>query len=269
MKKKILLLLICGIAFVLSLFAQQDNETVMRALEREVKISGNYIYGETTANTKEEAVKFAKIALLSRINEEIQHHIEWQFAKTIQAKDVEYYIETINLMRGYKFRVIAYIKKENLTAIFHDDKTPDVELYDKNDIPQELEISLPLVVEKAPEPQQTVEEVILQPQENVMSNNTITLDQNLLEQIVTASSLNEILTILASNKRKGKAVYGTMDKLMQPEKAYLIVYKKTGEIIAILDKELNNVRQDFISGKMYGKEILDNNQIIWFQTFNK
>ena len=100
-------------------------------------------------------------------------------------------------------------------------------------------------------------------QQQLRSDKTVSL----LNQIVSAPSLYEIHNILVENKKTGKVAYGTMDKLTEPEKAYFIVYKKTGEIIAILDKGSIDKRKDLLTGEMKGKEILEQNQVIWFQLY--
>jgi hypothetical protein len=225
---------------------QPDEETAKRALEREVKTTGNYLYGEALANTKDEAVRDAKTALVSEINKEILYNHDWQFANTIQAKDVEYYTDIIDLMRGNKVRVIAYVKKENLTAFFGD-YNPNINLVDKDDVITEI----PLPPETQP----------------YIPNIPVVGNGDLLSQIVNAASPREIKALLDANKKNGKAVYGTMDKLLQPEAAYLLVFKRTGEIVAILDKGSNSLRKDLISGESFGRDIFNNNQIIWFQLF--
>jgi hypothetical protein len=216
--------------------AQQPDETAKRAMEREIKASGDYLYGEAVGNTKDEAVKMAKTALISEINKEALNHPEWQFAKSIQAKDVEYKADMIDLMRGNKFRVIAYIKKDGIQLQ-----------------PETGETN----VSEAGQTQTQPATVAAQ------AGNT----GGLLGQILNAPSVREIQKILVENKKKGKAAYGTMDKLTAPDKAYLIVYKKTGEIVAILDRGSEASRKDLLSGETKEKELLDQNQVIWFQLF--
>ncbi|MDR3338985.1 MAG: hypothetical protein LBT25_02620 [Candidatus Symbiothrix sp.] len=234
--------------FAGALSAQQMDEAAKRELEREVKASGDYLYGEAVDNTKDEAVKSAKSALLSEIKKETLNHPEWQFAKSIQAKDVEYSADMIELMRGNKFRVIAYIKKDNIQIVF-DNKTPDVKIEDEK-AKQDTTTTLT-------QPQTTQAEIPQPPP----------VKSDLLGQILKASSIREIQTILQENKRNGKAVSGTMDKLTAPEKAYLIIYKWTGEIVAILDKGSGANRKDLLSGEVKGNAILEQNQVIWFQLF--
>jgi len=264
-----------------ALFAQQPDEAANRALEREVKTSGSYLYGEAVGNTKDEAVRMAKTDLVSEINKESLNHPEWQFAKSIQAKDVEYNTDIIELMRGSKFRVIAYIKKDSIAVVF-DNKAPEIKLEDKKVRQEKEQIGYsatktqPKAVQTTPAPAFVEGEVqskkvvmasdsdkILY--EPVIDNHTNTGD--LLKQILEATSISEIQKILDKNKRTGKVVSGTIDKLIVPEKAYLIVYRKTGEIVAILDKGSNVARKDLLSGEMKGKEILEQNQVMWFQLF--
>jgi len=270
-----------AISSIWNISARQSDEAAKRALEREVKTSGNFVYGESIANTKEEAVEFAKNALVFEINREISNNPNWQFAKTIQAKDVEYVIEMIDLMRVNKFRVIAYVKKENLMAVFQDNRSPDIELSDKTaqTIPSPPSL-LPLPI---PTTIQTVEAAALatMPEKPLLSvpeptpgppmggNRTTAVSKDdILGQIVNAPSLGEIQTILVDNKNRGKAAYGTMDKLIHPDAAYFIVYKRTGEIVAILDKGSSRSKTDLISGATFGNEIFNNNQVLWFQLFN-
>ena len=263
--------MLCICLTVGNLSAQQPDESAKRALEREIKVSGNYLYGEAVGNTKDEAVNMAKNALVSEINKEALNHPEWQFAKSIQANDVEYETDMIDLMRGNKFRVVAYIKKDNLTAVFQDNKTPEVKLADKKEIKQEKQQPIATLATSAPvnsvEETATVVPKTSKSQPSVKATETANNYGDLLEQIVSAGSLREIQTILVANKKKGKASYGTMDKLTAPEKAYLVVYKKTGEIIAILDKGSSVNRKDLLSNKVLEKEIVEQNQVIWFQLY--
>lgn len=265
MKKIFFTLLAFG--SVWSLYAQSSDEITKRALEREVKTSGYYLWGEANASTKDEAVHAAKIALVSEINREIANNRDWQFAETIKANDVEYHVEMIDLMRGNQCRVIAYVSKANLTAVFQHNKTPEVELSDKINRQQPEQWASPITTAIV----QPVEEAVfatIPPRPYLLMEEQRPSGGNILEQILYASSLYEIQTILVSNKNLGKAAYGTIDKLIQPESAYLIVYKRTGEIVAILDKGSSNTREDLLSGITYGQEIFNNNQVLWFQLFN-
>ena len=283
MKKLALILITWGCVWALP--AQQPDETAKRVLEREVKTSGAFLYGEAVANSKDEAVKAAKSALITEINKEILNNYDWQFANTIHAKDVEYYSDMIDLMRGNKFRVIAYVKQENLTAIFNNYEPPEVELTDKNinsleqeNLQQKVIDTSPTVVaiENVKPFDVTVTAVVPEKPQFEIVDETLhqqtafrgaTSSNDILGQIISSSSPRQIQMILDSNKKNGKAAYGTMDKLKQQEAAYLLVLNQTGAIVAILDKGSVNLRKDLISGETYGREIFNNNNVIWFQLF--
>jgi|GEM_PF-3414076 len=281
MKKLAFILITWGCVW--SLPAQQPDETAKRALEREVKTSGAYLYGEAVANSKDEAVKAAKTALITEINKEILNNYDWKFANIIQAKDVEYYADMIDLMRGSKFRMIAYVKLENLTAIFDNYEPPKVELTDKYVHPMESEkvqqenTSHTVGKIESVQPFEVASSAITpeKPQFSIVDETSnqqsvaggVSGGDDILRQIIGASSPRQIQTILDSNKKNGKAAYGTMDKLIQPEVAYLIVFTQTGAIAAILDKGNANLRKDLISGETYGREIFNDNHVIWFQLF--
>jgi hypothetical protein len=266
MKKNLIILFLTTFTFGI-MSAQHPDETAKRTIEREVKTSGNYLYGEATDNTKDKAIKAAKSALLSEINSVASNHSEWQFAKNIQASGVEYDTDMIDLMRGSKYRVIAYIKKDNIMAIF-DKNTPKVKISDK---PATQGKTLPTNVQ----PQKLTETNVTSASEKVqLKTDTAVLPvkpkvqvDGLLGEILNASSFNEALKILNANKRTGKAVHGNMNKLTIPEKAYLLVYKPTGEIVAILDKGSRDNRKDLLTGQVKGQEIQTQNQVIWFQLF--
>ena len=257
--KKLVILILPGI-FTGILFAQQPDEAAKRTLEREIKGEAydyqysDYLYGEAVGNVKDEAINDAKYALVSEIKKEALKHPEWQFAKSLQAKDISFNFDMIELKRGNKIRIIAYIKKDNIAVVF-DNKTNANNFVEK--IPTEIV-------------QVNVEETNVSSQINTQPVTIVDNRQNtsgLLEKILNVSSINEVIKILSENKKVGKVAYGTMDKLISPEKAYLIVYKQTGEIVAILDKGRVDDRNDLLSGKTKGNEVLIQNQVIWFQIF--
>ncbi|MDR2474910.1 MAG: hypothetical protein LBD45_03545 [Bacteroidales bacterium] len=284
--KKLLIIFLTVLAAG-TLPAQQPDEASKRALEHEVKgklhnyLYSDYLYGEAVADTKSEAVKMAKSDLLSQINKEALKHPEWQFAKTIKADSVEYDTDMIDLMRGRKFRVIAYIKKDNITTVF-DNNTPKIKISDKPETPktgsqttvqpvkQQTEQPAPPMPPVEPSQSATpVDREQLQSAPVVAPPSSGSLKHKadgLLGEILNAASCNEILKILDANKGR-KAAYGKMEKLTSPEKAYLVVYKSTGEIVAILDKGSRNNRKDLLSDEVKGEEIQTQNQVIWFQLF--
>ncbi|MDR0560658.1 MAG: hypothetical protein LBG92_10855 [Prevotellaceae bacterium] len=265
MKKSIILSL-----FILSfgaLSAQQPDKDAKRELELEIKRSGNYLFYKAICKTRDEAVKMAKNGLISEINKEVLNHPD--LIDLIDLIDSE-------LEQGKLFRVIAYLKKDNIQAVLDNQTPPAVKIEDRKEKKEETSaVAKPqkkqqeTVVQEIPAPvQPEVEETeVSKPEKPQPAPDSMKNTGDLLGQILKASSMLEVQKLLKENKMKGKVAYGTMDKLAAPEKAYLIVYKKTGEIVAILDKGSVVSRKDLLSGEIKANTIIEQNQVIWFQLF--
>ncbi|GBU08685.1 hypothetical protein AwDysgo_20160 [Bacteroidales bacterium] len=266
---------LCCIAFSTTL-GQEISESIKREFEKEVKTSGLYLYGEGVANTKKEADKLAKSALLSEINKEILNHPEWQFAKKIEIKDVEYLTESIDLPRGNKIRALAYIKKNNIHATFSQN-TPEVKLTDKKeektstnkntDKESNINDKATYAAEKEEESQSYLEDKEKQRLDSLNSTleNKTLEGATLLETIVKSKTIPEIRKIFDVNKMK--ITYGRMETIVDTNNAYIIVYKNSGEVVAILDTGATNERKDLISGEILTNDTHQDNLRIWFQIF--
>ena len=234
----------------------QEAENDKRALEREIKTSGIYLYAEAVGKDKAEASKIAKTTLVSEINKEILKHPEWQFAKSIQADDIEYQTDLIDLPRGNKTRVIAYLKKDNIQVIFSEE-APKIKLNDKKEEKKKEE-------KETEQTKITVSEVV----EEITPMNEENSVSPLLQSIIDATSASEINKILRDNKLIGKAMYGGANTLIDSSKAYILVYKPDGEIIALFDKEDSDDKTDLRSGEIKNmKQLFRGNLYIWFQLF--
>jgi hypothetical protein len=263
------MLLLSGLFSFAAVQAQESDEDTKRSLEREIKTSGLYLYGEAVADTKQEATKAAKTALITEINKEMVNHPEWQFAKTIQAKDIEYQTDLIDLMRGNKTRVIVYIRKENLTAVFSDE-TPDIKLTDKKEDKKNKKQTAQTPAAPETEQPATADSALVETAAPAKTPEQATLPEgsDLLKSILSAVSAQQVNKILLENKANGKAVYGKMETLQQPGEAYIVVYTKTGELVAILDKGTEAVRKDLISGEMKDTNSLyKETRQTWFKLF--
>ena len=96
--KKITLFLL-NFLFLSLLMAQPTDETEKREMEREVKTSGNYLYGEAVENTLDGAQKAATLALITEINQEIGKRSDWKLGKEVSPSSVLQRAELIDLMR--------------------------------------------------------------------------------------------------------------------------------------------------------------------------
>ena len=293
--KKVTLFLV-NLLFLSLLVAQTADETAKRDMEREVKTSGNYLWGEAVANTLDEALKASAAALITEANQEVAKRTDWTLSTTASAAAVKKNAEFIDLMRGNKYRAIAYIAKEKIEVLFDvkeekgekekgegskkevkveeaeeavfaeakmmEEKGEEEKGERKSEIGDEV-----VKIEMRYEEEEVVEVEGLE--DIVFTKATIYYYDNddLLGQIVKAPSAREVNKLLADNKKNGKAVYGSMETMTHPENVYVVVYKKTGEIVAILDKGSVNSRRDLITGEMKNKDIYQGNQVVWFQIY--
>lgn len=236
--------------------AQEVTDSLKRVMEREIKMSGLYLYGEGVANTSSEAKKVAQTMLISEVNKEMSNHPEWQFAKKLELKDVSATDDLIELPRGNKTRVIVYVKKDNIEATFSD-KQPEIKLTEKKAEKKEKKSS-----SKEAEAEQP-KEAIAAPAKPEEKKPAVVQGGDLLSSIVNAPSAQEVNKILSANKRNGKAIYGRIETLVDADNVYILVYKSSGEIVAILDTD----KKDLITGKTMTGEAYSGNQRIWFQLF--
>lgn len=251
---------------------QQTDESTARAKEREIKTSGNYLYGESVADTKEEAVKLAKSILVSEVNKEILTRKDWQFAKKISAKDVEYSVESIDLARGSKIRAIAFVRKDGIEVIFDKAKAPNVNLIDKkaekaltqNGL-QEFAVTVP-THEPSSTPVATPTlttkfDEIESPQTSPIPTNNLVLDE-----ILICKTIKEVSAVFENHKKKGKLVYGRTGTNLSSENSYMMIYNQAGEIVAFLDKGQGSTRKNLLTNEQVSPHSFNASQI-WFQIF--
>jgi hypothetical protein len=271
---------------ICSLSAQQPDENAKRTLEHRIKGKqynyerSDYIYGEASETTKEAALKNALDALASEINKTAPEHPEWQTANSIKTRDIEHNVGMIDFIRGNRFRVIAYISKDSVqfalaakTSVKNDDKPVSATKTSvKNDdkpvsaTKTSVNDDKPATVKTQPAAVQdrikdTAAQVSKIPQLASKKADSVP------EQILAAASYSEALNILKAGKPN--VAYGKMDRLLAPEKAYLIVYEdSSGEIIAVLDKGNDDSRRNLRSpDKIFDNELLKQYQVTWFQLF--
>ena len=265
MKQLIQVSLLIFMAFpAMSQQQAEESESAARAKEREIKTSGEYLYGESVANTKAEAIKLAKSILASEINKEILTRKDWQFAKEISAKDVEYSVESIDLARGSKMRAIAYVRKDGIEAIFDKNKTPKVSLEDKK-VEKESTRNQPVVQPDIAEiATQTIDEDIPDTSESIeipLTNNPV------LDEILPCKTIREVTVVFENYKKKGKLAYGRAGTNLSSENSWLMIYNQAGEIIAFLDKGQGTTRRNLLTGEQVSTQSFNAAQI-WFQIFD-
>lgn len=265
--KSAIILMVLAVFFIANpISAQENGDDEKRTVEREIKTSGLYLYGEAVGKDKSEATKLAKSMLVAEINKEALNHPEWQLAKTIKAEGVEYTADLIDMPRGNKTRVIAYLKKENIQAVFAEN-VPKVKLSDKKGENKKEKA-------KREEPEKAIDADLLmtgnEKSEPTGADDSRGEQSELLKSIVNATSASEVNKILRFNKSKGKVAYGGINTLTDSSKAYILIYSANDRIIALLDKGEGAERKDLISGE--NKNVADlykekGNMRVWFQLF--
>jgi len=264
MKQLIQLCLMILLAFP-AMAQQPADESAARAKEREVKTSGDYLYGESVANTQAEAVRLAKSILVSEINREILTRKDWQYAKQITANDVEYAVESIDLARGSKMRAIAYVRKDGIEAIFDNKgKAPAVSLTDKKvekeptqTKPEEQTAQELAVTEPTPVQEQAEEMPVQSPPAS--TNNPV------LDEVLLCKTVREASDVFENYRKKGKLMYGRTGTNLAAENSYLMIYQ-AGEIVAFLDKGQGSNRKNLLTGEQVSAHSFNALQI-WFQIF--
>ena len=262
MRRLIQLSLLIFMAFP-ALSQQQADESAARAKEREIKTSGEYLYGESVASTKAEAIKLAKSILASEINKEILTRKDWQYAKEISAKDVEYSVESIDLERGSKMRAIAFVRKDGIEAIFDKGKAPKVSLEDKK-----VEKSTPepplQKSDTVEEANQMIDEVMPEtPKQFQIPSTNIPI----LDEILACKTVREAGDVFENYKKKGKLAYGRTGTNLSSDNSWLMIYNQAGEIIAFLDKGQGVTRKNLLTGEQVSAQSYNAAQL-WFQIFD-
>jgi len=239
---------------------QPADESAARAKEREVKTSGDYLYGESVANTKAEAIRLAKSILVSEINREILTRKDWKYPKQISANDVEYAVESVDLARGSKIRAIAYVRKDGIEAIFDKGKAPVESLTDKKEstqkTPQEP-AQVFTVIDPTSEPKKEEKPVQTPP---VSTNNPV------LDEILRCKTANAASDVFENYRKKEKLRYGRSGTNLTDENSYLMIYNQAGEIVAFLDKGQGSTRKNLLTGEQVSAHSFNAFQI-WFQIF--
>ena len=260
--KKIYCLLIC-IIFLTPIVAQEvEDSNEKRTLERDVKTSGNYLYGEAVHENIKEAEKIAKTMLISEIKKEALNRPEWQFAKKLEANNVATDVEKIELPRGSRYRVIAYIKKDDVVAVFDNTiqevviKTPQNEKQnsgsnDKKNTASQTPTPTPVPVnetkpkQETPAPAQT--------------------DNEILEAFLKVQNAKEAGELLTKYRKQGKLVYGKPEQEVAQEKSYWIVYNRSGNILGIIDRGSNDKRVNLLTGQQVEARTFASKNYLWFQ----
>lgn len=103
-------LLVFGLVITITLCAQQFDSKKINSIKR----NPSYLYAEATMETEEEAFNTAKEALMTYIQEYIDSKKSLSNANSVIVKDIANRCERMQMMRGDMYRVLVYVKKNDI-----------------------------------------------------------------------------------------------------------------------------------------------------------
>ena len=103
-------LLVFGLVITITLCAQQSDSKKINSIKR----NPSYLYAEATMETEEEAFNTAKEALMTYIQEYIDSNKYLSNANSFIVKDIANRCERMQMMRGDMYRVLVYVKKNDI-----------------------------------------------------------------------------------------------------------------------------------------------------------
>ena len=103
-------LLVFGLVITITLCAQQSDSKKINSIKR----NPSYLYAEATMETEEEAFNTAKEALMTYIQEYIDSRKSLSNANSVIVKDIANRCERMQMMRGDMYRVLVYVKKNDI-----------------------------------------------------------------------------------------------------------------------------------------------------------
>ncbi len=195
------------------LFAQKEVQS--SAEFNVIKRDKDYIYAEATMSTQEEAMELARDMLNDKIKTYVSTQKKLQNSEAFVAKNYASFTEGLSLQRGSMMRVVVYIKKSDIIPV---ESLENVEIISNDKVPAGVEVE-----ESVPE------EVTLPPLQQ--------WQEDTLKQLLGIVSFNEVQGVFQSLKAQGKlAGYGKYATMTNPEKCYLLIYNKEGEVKATLSR---------------------------------
>lgn len=265
-------------------------------MERKIKTTDLYIYGESTYENQDDAISEAKRVLITKILE---------FEPSLFSKNdliinaVRDSKDVISMPRGIKYRAIAFILKSEIQEIGKISLTdqerniPVKEHKISESFKQEEEKHLPLNSQSQSDPikfvnkTQNDSEVICQSKEQIINTNDINQVSDLkndkakddsfgqtfsngielLKYIISVKDANILSKLFEEQKHKGMLVYGGKNSMLFPDKCYLVVYSRDGIVKAYLDMG-NSSRKNLITGEYESLENYKDIPYIWFQVMN-
>ena len=254
MKRKITIIisLLCAVLAVLAMDKQQEQVN-------EIKKSKEYLYGEATMPTQEEATSVAYELLQQEVLKWAADRVSRPFDKVSPA-EINKKAEVVVLRRADMYRVFAYVRKTDLVPIFYD---KGIVLFDSLDLGQIPKLQSEM--KRVSKSDSLVNEEVMKK----IVNNFFTPKNDVLDKIKMACTFFELKDILLPLKENGIiAAYGKYVTAEKPEECYLIIYDIAGNIKALLGKG-DKTRPNLKTGKEDSLQNYRGCGAIWFTLTEK
>lgn len=192
----------------------QENNSEAKAQINKIKKSSDYLYGEATLSSPEEALNLAKEILGKEIDIWIQEKKKLKTSNNIVIKNISEVSQEMTLPRGNMHRAFVFVKKSD---IIPSENAVVVNTNEKKDINLNT------------------------PDKGTQDNSNLPVTNAVLEKIASISDFNQLKNCLTSLKREGKiSTYEKYSSITNPADYYLIIYNQQGRIEAVLSPESEN-----------------------------
>lgn len=178
-------LLVFGLVITITLCAQQSDSKKINSIKR----NPSYLYAEATMETEEEAFNTAKEALMTYIQEYIDSKKSLSNANSVIVKDIANRCERMQMMRGDMYRVLVYVKKNDIIPAANSETI---------DRPNSAVVKDTIVAVKA--------DTIALKQADTMAVNAVAVDDGL----PTVNEINNKPNVFGNNSEEKEAVEQNM-----------------------------------------------------------
>lgn len=239
-----------------------------------IKRDSSYVYAEATDVTVPQAYDAANVQLMLQIKE----YIVSQGMKDddILIKDKAAKCERIEMARGDKYRVFVYVKKTDIMSAQSVTIIPKSALQAMGSTPPSIQ---PTTVE--PEKELVEEPKVMK------SNNDLTTKENevavheaigqlkdwqqtLIGNLMNCTDMDDCLTYLNKMKvqNKVKKMGGKSDTPRNSQQTFYAIFSPTGKLKALLGKEDNGSRMNYMSKHADQLTNYSTDDQIWFTLSN-
>lgn len=225
-----------------------------------VKRTGQYIYAEATADTEVEALEGAKSLLLIQVSEYVASKKKYSDASQVIVRDLKAEQQSITMQRGTMIRAFLYVKKSDILP------AETVETISREEVDQTV------ATQHAGNMTGSVENVL----DNEPASSSVSVDfgrssladwqQNLLKNIAECKDIHRVK--LALNKYKASyrvKRMGGQETPRNPQQSFFAFFDSAGLLKALVSREENGQRTDYLSGQDVSLADYASLSSIWFE----